>query len=117
MPIFCFGHHLSYKFLNVEKIMQLKCDLIFKNTRTKFTVKWNKFLLHTKSNSRVSHIKKISSPQNDTDSSVAVIMLQSPLHDIWHKNLLLTSLLTQYIAFCTYSVFFVLSLYIRVWDC
>jgi len=41
-------------------------------------MKRNKFLPHTKCNSRVSHINEISSPQNGTDSSVAVIMLQSP---------------------------------------
>jgi hypothetical protein len=78
MPIFCFGHHLSYKFLNVEKIMRLKYDLIFNKTRTKFTMKRNKFLPHKKFNSRVSRINEISGPQNDTDSSVAVIMLQIP---------------------------------------
>jgi hypothetical protein len=56
----------------------IKDDLIFNNTRTKFTMKRNKFLPHTKCNDRVSCINEISSPQNDTDSSVAVIMLKSP---------------------------------------
>jgi hypothetical protein len=42
-------------------LLKLKYDLIF-NTRTKFTMKGNKFLPHTKCNGTVSCINEISTP-------------------------------------------------------
>jgi hypothetical protein len=43
-------------------LLKLKYDLIFNNTRTKFTMMRNKFLPHTKYNGSVSCINEISSP-------------------------------------------------------